>query len=223
MEYSQLIVDAVIVILIIVGMVCGIKRGFVKTVATPVKFVASIAFAFDVCDKISVNFIEPFIKSPLANQLRDFMYEKCNDLTAENVSTELPTLLKMSAGIFGVDVEEVAQSSVNGVLDSIINSLTDPIVHIVGVVVSFILAYIVAKIVLALIVVLINAILSVGPLGIINKALGFVFGSAFSVIIAWGLVVGAEFVMGFIGYGFDGGVIYEFFRGFNPLDLLLSF
>ena len=106
-NYVSLAVDAALVIVILIGMISGIKRGFVKTVAAPVKLVAAVAFAFKVCENISAKFIEPFISAPLSTQLRDFMYEKCSDLTVENVSTELPTLLKMSAGVFGIDVEEV--------------------------------------------------------------------------------------------------------------------
>lgn len=223
MNIIPVVLDALLVLIILIGMISGVRRGFVKTVAKPVKLVASLGFAFYVCSAISEKIVEPFIKTPIANQLRDFMYDKCANITAENVSTELPTVLKMSAGMFNINVEEVAQNSVTSVLESIIEALTDPIIHIVGIVVSFILAYIVAKIVLYFVVLIIDAILSVGPLGVINKALGLLFGSAFAFIIAWALVAVAEFAMGFVAYEFKGGFIYEFFNGFNPLDLLLSF
>lgn len=219
----SIIVDVLLVAIVLFGMVSGAYKGFVKTVAKPVKFVASLLFAYYVCDSISVKFIEPFINTPIANQLKDFMYEKCANLTAENVSTELPTLLKMAAGMFGINVEEVAQGSVNGVLDAIIESLTGPIVHVIGIIVSFILAYIAAKIILSIAVFLIDIVLKGGALGVVNKILGFVFGSAFSVIVAWALVSVAEFAMGFVGYNFESGFIYNFFSNFNPLDLLLSF
>lgn len=223
MNFVSIILDAVLVLIVIIGMISGVKRGFVRTVAAPVKFVAALVLAFTLCEAVSANFIEGFISEPITNQLRDFMYEKCQHLTADNVSTELPTLLKMSAGMFGLDVEEIAQTSVNNVLDAIITALTDPIIRIVGLIVSFILTYIAAKIVLSLAIVLINAILSAGPLGIINKLLGFVFGTAFSIIIAWALVAVADFAMGFVGYNLEAGFIYNFFHNLNPLDLLLSF
>lgn len=223
MFYVSIIADVALVLVVVIGMIVGIKQGFVKTVAAPVKLVASVAFAFTVCDSISRKFIEPFIRNPITSQLSDFLHEKCADITAENVNTELPTLLKMSAGMFGVDLEELAANSVNSVLDTIILELTDPIVHIVGVIVSFVITYIVAKIVLSLAIMLIDWILSSGPLGVINKLLGFVFGTAFSAIIAWALVVVAEFIMGFVGYNFEAGYIYNFLHGLNPLDLLLSF
>ncbi len=219
----SIIVDVVLVAVIIVGVVSGLKRGFVNTVAKPVKFFASFAFAWWTCDSVSLKWIEPLISTPISNQLKDFMYEKCADLTVDNVSSELPTLLKMAAGMFGINVEEVAQDSVTGVLDAIVNSLTNPIIHIVGIIVSFILCYIAARLVLSLGIMLIDMCLKSGPLGVINKMLGLVFGFAFSVIVAWFLVVIAEFVMGFIGYDFDAGYVYNFFSDFNPLDLLLSF
>ena len=219
----SIVVDVVLVAIILFGMISGAHRGFVKTVARPVKFVASLLFAYYVCDSVSVKFIEPIIKNPIASQLKDFMYEKCSHLTPDNVSEELPTLLKMAAGMFGINVEEVAQSSVSGILDSIIESLTGPIVHVVGIIVSFIIAYFAAKIVLSIAVFLIDIVLKAGPLGVVNKMLGFVFGSAFSVIIAWAIVSVAEFAMGFVGYEFESGFVFNFFSNFNPLDLLLSF
>ena len=219
----SIVVDILLVAIILFGMASGAHKGFVKTVARPVKFVAALLFAYYVCDSISVKFIEPFIQAPIASQLKDFMYEKCAHLTPANVSEELPTLLKMAAGMFGINVEEVAQSSVTGILDSIIESLTGPIVHIVGIIVSFVVAYFAAKIVLSIAVFLIDLVLKAGPLGVVNKILGFVFGSAFSVIIAWALVSVAEFAMGFVGYDFEAGYIFNFFSDFNPLDLLLSF
>ena len=219
----SIIVDLVLVAIVIFGIISGFKRGFVNTIAKPVKIVASIAFAWWTCDSISLKWIEPLISTPISNQLKDFMYDKCAELTADNVASELPTLLKMAAGMFGINVEDVAQNSVSGVLDAIVDSLTNPIIHIVGIVVSFILCYIAAKILLSLCFMLVDTCLKSGPLGWINKILGFIFGAAFAVIVAWLLVVVAEFAMGFIGYNFESGYVYDFFSNFNPLDLLLSF
>ena len=172
---------------------------------------------------MSDNYIKGFIQAPIANHLKTFLQERCAGLTAENVSSELPTLLKLSAVVSGKDINEIVGNSTTGVLDSIVSELTDPIVHVIGIIVSFIIVYIVARIIFTLLVLLIDVIVSKGPLGIINKALGFVFGLAFSVIIAWVLVAVSEFAMGFVGYKFDAGAVYEFLNGFNPLDLLLSF
>ena len=219
----SIIVDVVLAAIMAIIVITSVKRGFVKTVARPVKFVAAFALAWSLCNYISVEFIEGLIQTPIANQLKDFLYEKCANLTPENVSTELPTLLKMVAGMVGINLEEIAQGSTSGVVDGIVERLTGDIVHVIGIIVSFIAVYFAAKLVLSLVIMLIDMCLRSGPLGIINKILGLIFGAAFAVILAWLVVVVAEFVMSFIGYDFDSGFVYDFFSNFNPLDLLLSF
>ncbi len=219
----SIIVDIVLVAVMAIIVISGVKRGFVKTVARPVKFFASFALAWSLCNYISVEFVEGLIKTPIANQLKDFLQENCANLTPENISSELPTLLKMAAGMLGINLEEMAQGSALSIVDVIVGKLTDQIVHVIGIIVSFIAVYFAAKIVLTLVIMLIDMTFRSGLLGVINRMLGFIFGAAFAVIVAWFAVVVAEFVMGFIGYDFDSGFIYEFFSNFNPIDLLLSF
>ena len=223
MEIASVIVDIALVLVVLVVMISGARRGFLRTVASPVKFVASVAVAFSYCRELYEKFIDNIIRVPISNQLRDFLYEKCADITPDNVTEELPTLLKMSVGIFDIDLEELASASVSSVLDEIVNSFTDPIVEIVGIIVAFILLYVAAMLLSSLVVAILDFTVSSGFLGVINRALGLIFGSAFGLIIAWGVVAVAEFAMGFVGYNFEAGAVYGFFHDLNPLDLLLSF
>ena len=75
-----------------------------------------------------------------------------------------------------------------------------------------------------------NAIFDTGFIGIFNKILGFVFSTAFSVIIAWGLTVLFTYVINLPAVAtaewaqnFEGGFVYKLFNNLNPVDLLLSF
>lgn len=223
MDILNFVVDAILVLIVLVGIALGIKRGFVKTVAKPVKFVAALYVAFAACGAVAEKLIMPFIKTPVTARLTEFMQEKCAHLTADNVTEELPSLLKLSAGLFGINVEEVAQNSANDVINALINELTTPILNVIAIIISFVLLYFVSRLVLTLVIAILDAILNVGVIGILNKLLGFVFGTAFAAIMAWALVVVANFIMGFVGYDFEGGFIYNLLNNLNPIDLLLSF
>ena len=72
----SIIVDVVLAAIMAIIVITSVKRGFVKTVARPVKFVAAFALAWSLCNYISVEFIEGLIQTPIANQLKDFLYEK---------------------------------------------------------------------------------------------------------------------------------------------------
>lgn len=219
----KILLDLVIVGILVAGVVLGIRKGFVKTVARPVRFFASVALAFSFCDDFARRVIEPIVKKPISARISDYMYEKCSGITADNVSEELPTLLKMAAGLFNIDVAGIAKTSPKSVIDVIIESLTTPIIHIIAVIASFFIVYFLSKLLITLLMTLINSFLNSGLLGIVNKSLGLIFGSSFAFIIAWSLVVVVEFMLGFIGYDLQTGIVYNFMNGLNPVDLLLSF
>ena len=151
------------------------------------------------------------------------MNEELSHLTADNIDQELPTILKMSAGLFGINVKELAQTSPSDVVRVIVEELTKPVIHVIAVIVSFVILYFVFRLALAMIIKLLDYILKSGPLGLFNKILGFVFSGACFFIVDWIVVVVVQFVMNFAGIRYDGGFVYNIFNTLNPFELLLSF
>jgi hypothetical protein len=83
---------------------------------------------------------------------------------------------------------------------------------------------------LSLILAILKAVFSHGAFGALNKAAGFLFGAAFSTLLAWGVAVVFEYVIHLPTFAsaewamnFDGGFVYDFFNTYNPIELLLSF
>ena len=222
-------VDLLLCVIMAASLVIGLRVGFVRIAAKPVKFILALVIAISVCSTAAEGIIVPLIGEPIASYVSDFLYENCAAITAENAADELPTLLKIAAAIFGIDVSEVA-SGATSVIDSIAESLTAPVVHVVSIAASFFLCYFAAKLVLGILFLIINKILEIGVLGLLNKILGVVFSGALGFVLAWAVAVVLEFVFKLpalesnaVISGFEGGAIYRFFNTYNPMELLLSF
>ena len=225
----DIIIDLILCVIMAASLAIGLRVGFVRIAAKPVKFVLALVIAISVCSTVAESFIAPTIGQPIASYVSDFLYENCATITAENASDELPTLLKIAAAVFGIDVTEVA-SGATSVIDSIAESLTAPVVHVVSIVASFFLCYFVLKLIIGLALLIINKIFEIGVFGVFNKMLGVVFSGALGFVAAWAVAVILEFVFKLpalesnaVISGFEGGAIYRFFNTYNPMELLLSF
>ena len=226
----NIIIDLIIAAIVIIGAVVGIKRGFVATVAKPVKWFAAIAIAFALCVSFADTVVQPMIEEPITNQISDYVSEKCADINGENANEKLPTLLKLSATIVGLDLSEITAIGTEEYITELVNQISEPATHLVSVIISFFLIYFASKILLAIAIAIINKIFQVGVFGFFNKILGFVFGTAFAFIIAWALTAVFGYVSSLAVFEgvewlaeFNGGYIYKFFKEISPLDLLLSF
>ena len=226
----NIVVDIVLVAIVLIGAIVGIKKGFVRMAAKPVKFVAAIALAFAICSGVAETFITPLIEEPITNYVSEFLYENCSNLTADNAAEELPTLLKISAAIFNINVTDVAEGAGNAVIDAIVDNFTAPVINVISVIISFVVVYLLASLVFSIVLAIINAIFSNGVLGVLNKILGFIFTGAVAFIASWALAVLFAFVIHLpmlegveLLNEFDGGFIYNFFNTYSPIELLLSF
>ena len=226
----NIIVDIILVLIILIGGLIGYKRGFIVTVTRPVKWFLALILAVTLCNSAAEAVIEPIISEPVTNQITEYLVEKCPDMTAENVSDELPTVLRLAAGIVDVDINSFDGTDVNTLVSQIVESLATPTIHLFSVLIAFILIYIISKMLLALFIGILDKAFDVGFVGSVNRFLGVIFGAAFAFIISWlvvllfGYVVSTSFVEDIeMLREFSGGYVYDFFDRITPLELLLSF
>ena len=223
----NIVLDIILLVILVGGLVLGYKRGFIKSITKPVRFFAAIATAFWLANPIAKNFLEPMIKTPVTNQIRDYLLKNCPTITPETASEELPTLMKFAASIMNVDIETLSPVDT---VSAIVESLADPVIHLVSIIVTFILVYFVAKLVYSLVFSMLSSVFNDGVLGFPNKILGCVFTLILAVVISWVFVVLFDFVIHSSAFSdavwakdFEGGIIYRFFAKNSPIDLLLSF
>ena len=229
----NVILNIVLCGIIIFGAVIGIKKGFISMAAKPVKFVLALVIAISACALFADAVIYPIIEAPISNYVKDFLYANCGGITSATVNDDLPTLLKIAASLFEININEVAnnaQGAGNAVLDAIVDHLTSPVISVIADIISFVVLYFVSKLVLSLAFWFINIVFESGVFGFFNKTLGIVFGTAVAIIVAWALVAVLEFVFHStllhdleMFRDFEGAFLYKFFSTYNPIELLLSF
>ncbi len=223
--------DIVLVVTLLSGAIMGFKNGFVDTVARPVKFVLALVLAFSLAKTVGTFLVEPMIGPAISHKFSTILIEKYSDITAANVDKNLPTLVKLAAGLCGVDVQNVA-STADGVsvIESVANAVTEPVVDIISIILGFVIAYFASKLILKFLLMLINAVVNNGIAGKFNRTLGSVISLFLAFVVGWAFTSVCEFIFNIPAIastdaiaGFTGGPVYRFFRTFTPLDLLLSF
>jgi hypothetical protein len=226
----NIIIDIILVAIVVVGGFIGYICGFFVTVTKPVKWFLALLLAFLLCDVVATNIVVPMIEAPLTNQLSEYLTEKCGEMTQDSVSDEMPTLLKLAAGVVGVDITAFEGNDSAAIIAEIVDKLASPAINLFAVIVSFIVLYFVLKLLLGLLIKILDAIFSVGPIGVINSVLGMLFCAAFAFVMTWLLVILFGYIISVPAIAetewakeFTGGYVYRFFDSFTPLDLLLSF
>jgi len=221
------------IIIIAIFAVCafiGIKFGFIKLAAKPVKFVLALILAFTLSSVVAEKVVTPIIDEPVTNYVSDFLYSNCSDLTGDNLNEKLPTLLKLAATVTNVDLESGMDMSGADLVAAIVDKLIGPVISFVSSLIAFFAVYFVSKILLWLVFWLINSCFGNGLLGVVNRVLGFLFFGFIGIVAAWGFAVITELVIHVPAFAenptfasFEGGLLYNFFNTYNPMELLLSF
>jgi uncharacterized membrane protein required for colicin V production len=222
----KFIIDIIIAAIIIGSVFLGYKRGFIKTVARPVKFFLCLALSFSLASPFAAAFIEPIIDDTVSNQIADYLDDKIEE--SETGELDIPTLLLVAAEIADVELPETVDTK--EFANEIADTVAGPVIHLLASIVSFIVLYFVLKIVLGILLKMLNAFFDRGVAGALNRTLGVVFSLLLSIATAYLFVSVFEFVRNMPIFesvawlsDFDGGFLYNFFGSLNPIDLLLSF
>jgi len=226
----NIIIDVIIAALLLIGFVVGIKRGFVKSVARPFKFVAALIIAFSFAASVGEAVVEPIIADSLNNKIAAEIEESFSSVEDKLDEDKLPTVIKVAAGLCDLDVDELIKDADGSEAKAIADALTEPVVSIFATIIAFILLYIASKIALALALAILSSLADKGLIGSVNKLLGCIFSVALMFIVCWGFVSVFDFVIHLPSFenaawleGFTGGYLYNFFKTMSPMELLLSF
>ena len=228
--FWEIAIDVFICLLIVAGTFFGSKRGFFLTATRPIKWFASIILAFTLSGIVASSIVQPIIEAPITNQISEYLTDKCDNITPDNLDEKLPTLLKLAAGLADVDIESIEGNTTAEFVSQTVEKLASPVIYLISVIISFIAVYFISKILLKILLKILNNVFDSGVLGIFNKVLGAVIGALFAFVIAWIFVTLFGYMISIPSLSdtdfvkaFDGGHIYNFIKRMSPLDLLLSF
>ena len=221
----NIVVDLIILAIFVLFVSIGIRKGFLATVAKPIKLVASIGGALAFCRAVSDKFIYSAVSSSMTDRMTAILSEK---YLTPNDASELPTLIRMAAGVVGVDLSSI--STTDSYISAVISAVTDPFIGIVCVIISFFVTFILMMLALSFVLWGVNKIIDNGVVGIANRVLGCIFTSLLGFVAVWLISGLVSIILGLPSLAdkawvadFDGGFVYNFLRSVSPIDLLLSF
>ncbi len=225
---ANIIIDAILVIILVIGFIWGIKSGFVKTVSKPAKLVMTIVLSIWLASTVGDTIIKPIISEPVVNKLAEYLTLKCNDLPSSG--EEFPTIIKLAASLAGVDISEIAsEAGQAAMVEAVVEAVTNPILSIISAILAFVILYIVFKIVLGIVFGIINSIVDNGIVGVVNKVLGCIVMTFLAATVVWCLCGLSDFILNLPLLqeqewlqGFTGGYVYNFFKSISPIDLMLN-
>ncbi len=225
---TDIIFDIVLIAILLFGIFIGAKRGFIGTIAKPVRLASSLFLSVYLCENVGLKIVKPIISAPITSQITDIINQKYSEITAAT-SGNLPTVIKLAAGLAGIDLQELGVEGDNYV-EALINMITDPIVTMAATVIAFVGLFVLLMIVLRLALWIINMMIDNGFVGVMNRIIGCIFTFSFALVIVWALASVTEFVFNIPAFAemkwvqeFNGGFVYRFFKGLSPLEILLSF
>ena len=164
------ILDIVFVLIAIVFIAIGVKRGFIKSLIQSAKFLLAIIITYFVAPMVSGFVKDKFIFQPI--------YDWLNKM-GTNAVEGLPKFLQPAEGTVGQEVLPIA------------DSVSTLISNVIGYVVTFVLAIVVLTIVAWLLTKLTDRI---NFLGTANRILGGVFGALMGVIVLCVIAVIVKFI-----------------------------
>ncbi len=186
------LLDAVVILIFLLSILIGHKRGFIKTVAGIVALVAALAVSALLCGPVSEfvygGTIEPAIAAAVDEQVEQAQGNAIEQL--DNVYQSLPPVvhnLLAQAGIEGVD--DLAQNMPSGTntpifesVNAVIRPVLLPLLRAICSLLLFLIVYIVASILLRVL----NLVAKLPILKQLNKSLGLIGGAVSGVL--WVLV-----------------------------------
>lgn len=228
--FLKILFEILLLAILVGGSYYGIRMGFFRIAAKPIKFVLGLVFAFSLSSAVGTHIIAPVIQAPITNYIKEFMYNNCSALSPENVAEEMPTILKMAGAAFDVELTAASGATTDEMLNEIIVNLTSPAVLLISITLAFILLFLLSKLLFSAGVMVVNSVFEVGILAKINRGLGFVLAGLLALLGAWAFVATVDFIFHLSIFDsvevirtFGGGPLYRLFNSISPIEILLSF
>ena len=192
----SLFLDFIIVLVFVLCIITGIKRGFIRSVMGIVIVVAaivgSIKFTPKVAEYLNKNYITPGITAKVEKSL-DSVVNGVESVDLKKLFTEKSPALTEILEKFGVDFDDARNYYENEAEKSddaeqkVADFIARPLADTVSKAAAFALLFIAISAVLSLALIIVDLIANIPILKQINKSLGLIFGLIKGLLYSWGL------------------------------------
>ena len=213
------LLDGILIVVLLVGVLLGYKRGFFGTITKPLKVIASICLTIVIASPIINAWTRPLFVGKVETWIYDSLIESGANVTAENATESMPLALRLLAEMLNVDVAGIDTSAgTESLIRAISTAVATPIGNFIAVIVTYVLLFIVTMILLKILIALLDILFARGILGKINKIFGLLLGGVFATVIAC-IIANVAFK---VSPAFASGPITEFFKNINPFAVIMK-
>lgn len=214
------VLDLLLPIIIVIGLLLGYKKGFFETVSKPLKLVFTICLTIITAAPIINVWTRPLFTGKVHGWIYSSLMERCPDITAETASDSLPTILKLTAELFKIDITTSAElSSAEAIIDAVSEKMALPIGNLIAVVVTYVVLFFVSLIFTKILLAILNKCVKKGFLGRVNQFLGLITGGMIATVLAC-IISSIAFK---VSPEFASGQVSTFIRNINPFAILMKF
>lgn len=184
-----IICDALVLFLIVFSIIRGYRSGLIKTAFRLRKiyaFIIAYKFYQPLSDKICGTYVMPVVSEKIDAAVQNAMGDA--GITSESLTESIPSWVERLAKICNIDIEQMAESAVEGgnnVIATFVTNITGYVANLISVILSAIALYFVSLIALRLIEFILSAVFKIKLLKIVDKIGGTVFGILTAVIFAF--------------------------------------
>jgi len=207
------VIDGIFALIIFLGLVVGIVKGFYDLITKPIRFFAAICITFLLAGPIIDGWLGPYFMRVVSDGITEALIEKCPELTASNIES-IPFLFKTLAFFFRVDTSDAALNSVDGqtIPEALGAAIGAPVGNFIATAVAYLGLFVIIMLLLKIVMDLLGKLLTAGPMHAIDKTLGAVFGVAVSCLICCIIAT----IVNAVSKDFEGGILYDFLLSLNP-------
>ena len=239
-----MIVDGALLALLLIVILNGIKKGFVKSFVGLFKniaaFLLTLAFSNRFAEFIGEKYIKGFVTDKFSVAIADLLIDS-GIAASGDIESHIPGFLLDMLRFSNVDVDEKIIAPLEesiaangGTAEGIAAVIAEPITDMIAVGLSFIILYVVFLIALTLAARILDKLCELPVLKTANGILGGVLGAVCGVIYLWiaskvivflvGIATGSGIeALAFLdGFKVEDTFVLRLFHDFNPLKAALS-
>ena len=212
--------DIILLVIMLLGLFVGYKRGFFGSITKPLKLILSICLTIVVSSPIINAWTRPFFTGKVSAWIYSSLLEAYSGATEGVAAEEIPSALKFMAELFNLDMSSLESgASSEEVLSLMADKMAAPIGNLIAVVVTYLALFIIFMILLKLVIWLFDSVFKKGLIGKVNKILGLLLGGVIAMVVA---CVVAN-IAGAVSADLARGAVTQFFKNINPFAIVMSF
>lgn len=209
--------DIALILIFVIGIFIGWAKGFFAIITKPIKIILAAILTYLTAAGVIEGWTGPYFQNLLGEKINLYLVEKCPDIASAEGADVLPSVLRLAAKIFSVDLS-AATGSGSDLINELSAMLAVPLGSFVATVVTYVAGFFVFLIALSLVVSVFSAIFRSGVLRMVDSSAGLLLMAGVSFMLSCLVAT----VVANVAPEFEGGVVYVFFRDFDPIGKLMS-